>query len=257
MLKIFVLISYIVMIAVNYSAVAIPLAGKDTGAISDNYANLFAPAGYTFSIWGIIYILLLVYVIRQFFIKNNIVLDKINKIFVINGFLNAIWLFTWHYEIMWLSAVVMLCILYTLIKIANIVQKNNSQFKDLSLAKLVFGVYFGWITVATIANITILLVSLNWNRFGLSEVFWTVVILIIGAIIASLRTVYDKNIAYMLVVIWAYMGILTKHILSSGFAGKYPIIIYTAILCIIIFVIVIIYIARNLYKQNITLPQKP
>jgi hypothetical protein len=121
-IKISTLVAYVVMVAVNYLAVALPLAGRDTGAISDSYPNLFAPAGYAFSIWGLIYILLLIYVVYQFFYKNNALTLKINKIFIINAFLNAAWLFAWHYDIIWLSVIIMLGLLLTLIRIADILR---------------------------------------------------------------------------------------------------------------------------------------
>jgi hypothetical protein len=98
-----------------------------------------------------------------------------------------------------------------------------------------FSVYFGWITVATIANITVLLVSLNWDGFGVGASVWTVIILLVGAIIAIMRGLKDNNIPYILVLIWAYGGIWLKHISESEFDGAYPIIITVVIICIVSF----------------------
>lgn len=95
-----------------------------------------------------------------------------------------------------------------------------------------FSVYFGWITVATIANATILLVSLNWQGFGLGEPTWTVIVIILGFLIAAVTMLKNRDVAYGLVIVWAYTGILSKHISTEGFAGQYPVIINTTIVCI-------------------------
>lgn len=109
--------------------------------------------------------------------------------------------------------------------------------------KLPFSVYFGWITVATIANITVFLVYLGWNGFGISDGFWTVVVLLIGALIGSWRMWLDRFIPYGLVLIWAYGAILFKHLSESGFNGKYPSVIWTAALCLLVFLGTIIFIS--------------
>ncbi len=243
--KILALISYLVMVAVNYLAVALPLAGRDTGAISNNYPNLFAPAGYAFSIWGLIYTLLGVYVIYQFWCKKDSLIMKINTLFIINALLNASWMFAWHYDFIWLSLLIMFGLLLTLIGIANILLKARLNKQESLLINLPFSVYFGWITVATIANVTVFLVSINWTGFGLAESLWTIAILLIGALIGSWRMLYDRSIPYGLVLVWAYGAILFKHTSESGFAGQYPSIIATAALCMAVFVGALIFICMK------------
>jgi hypothetical protein len=233
-LKISTLLAYGVMVVVNYLAVALPLAGRDTGEISDNYPNLFAPAGFAFSIWGLIYTLLGVYVIYQFGRKDALV-GKINKIFIVNALLNASWMFAWHYDLIWLSVLIMVGLLTTLIRIADILRVNKLTQKESWLIRLPFSVYFGWITVATIANITVFLVSLSWNRFGLPESFWTVAVLLVGTVIGSWRLLYDRFIPYGLVLLWAYGAIMAKHLSTNGFNGQYPSVIWTVALCILLF----------------------
>lgn len=237
-LRISTLIAYVVMVFTNYLAVSLPLADRDTGAISDSYANLFAPAGYAFSIWGVIYTLLAVYVFFQFSQKKDKLLATINKIFIINAFLNAGWIFAWHYDFIWLSLLIMIALLITLIKIADIFRTNKLNTKQRWLAHLPFNVYFGWITVATIANATIFLVSLGWNGFGLPEAFWTVIVLLVGALIGSMRLLKDRFFPYGLVLIWAYGAILAKHLSTNGFAGQYPSVIATVSICLLVFVAV-------------------
>ncbi|NMB48754.1 tryptophan-rich sensory protein [Candidatus Kuenenbacteria bacterium] len=239
------LIAYLVMVVVNYLAVSLPLAGRSTGAVSDSYPNLFAPAGYAFSIWGLIYTLLGIYVIYQLTRKDDALLGKVNRVFIINGLLNAAWIFAWHYDVIWLSAIIIIAMLVSLIKIADILRASKERW----LVRLPFSVYFGWITVATIANITVLLVSLGWNGFGLSEVFWTVLILIVGAVIGSWRLMHDRCIPYGLVLLWAYGAILSKHLSAAAFNGQYPAVIWTVVACLLAFALVIIMVAMKGKKK--------
>jgi hypothetical protein len=254
-IKIISVIAFISMVIVNALANILPINGINTGQVSDSYPNLFAPAGITFSIWGLIYLLLGIFVIYQFFITKKIkILDQIGIYFIITSIANILWIFSWHYDYIGLSVLLMLIILISLIKIANILNKENLILtKDFFLISLPFSIYFGWITVATIANITTFLVSLNWNAFGLTEQFWTIAIIIIGSIIGLLRMFKDKNIAYGLVFVWAYIGIWIKHISEVGFNNQYPAIIITTIICIILFLLSIGFI---LYKENISKNKK-
>lgn len=241
--KISVALVYVIMIVINYLANALPINNIDTGAVSDLYPNLFAPSGITFSIWGIIYLLLGLFVLYQFGVfkklnlKENKLLNKISIFFIISSVANALWIFSWHYSILWLSIILMLTILFSLIKINLIIKQNKS--KELLFLSLPFSIYFGWITVATIANFAALFVSLSWNGFGISENIWTIIILLVGAIIGVLTSIKNKDIAYILVFVWAYIGIIIKHISSVGFNYQYPEIITVASLCIVIFLITI------------------
>ncbi|OGZ31956.1 MAG: lantibiotic ABC transporter permease [Candidatus Portnoybacteria bacterium RBG_13_40_8] len=237
--KFLVPVAYLAMVVVNYLANALPLGGRGTGVISDAYPNLFAPAGYAFSIWGLIYTLLTIYVVYQFSQKENILTAQVNRLFVVNALFNVGWLFAWHYDVIWLSVLLMIGLLVTLIKIADVLRQSVLTRKENFLVRLPFSIYFGWITVATIANITVLLVGLGWNGFGLAESFWTVIVLLVGAAIGSWRTIHDRNIPYALVLVWAYGAILFKHVSESEFNGAYPTVIVAAGLCILVFAVAI------------------
>ncbi len=237
-IKIIALASYVAMIVVNFMANSLPINNRSTGMISDAYPNLFAPAGLTFSIWGLIYLLLLGYVLYQFAKKDEKtgdLLEKINPLFIATSLANISWIFAWHYDYIGLSVLIMVVLLFLLIKIADILR--GVQFTP--LAKLFiwapFSIYFGWITVATIANITVFLVSIGWGGFGISDYIWTSIILLVGALIGMLRMHKDKNIAYGLVFVWAYLGILLKHVSVSEFDGQYPSVIVTVIVCLVSF----------------------
>ncbi len=247
-IRILTLAVYAGMVAANYLAVAIPLGGRSTGEISDNYPNLFTPAGYAFSIWGLIYALLGIYVIYQLLREKDEVVARVNPIFVVNALLNASWIFAWHYDLIWLSIIIMAGLLITLIRITDILRGYVLSQKDYWLVRLPFSVYFGWITVATIANITVFLVYLNWNGFGLADSFWTVVVLLTGAAIGSWRALHDRSIPYALVLIWAYGAILFKHLSGSAFRGQYPAVIAATTISMLIFIGCVSYIGSRRWQ---------
>ncbi len=253
-LKISAVIFYIAMVVVNFLANSLPLNNRSTGAISDAYPNLFTPAGITFSIWGLIYFLLAGYIIFQFIYfkkekneKKEELLKKINVLFIITSIANIFWIFAWHYDFIGLSLIIMVILLVSLIKIADILRLEKLTSREKIFISIPFSVYFGWITVATIANVTVFLVSINWNGFGISNFIWTSFILIMGTSIGILRMYKDKNISYALVLIWAYLGILLKHISEKGFGGQYPSVIATVIVCLIFFGLFIGFIVYKKY----------
>ncbi|MEF3691973.1 MAG: tryptophan-rich sensory protein [Candidatus Moraniibacteriota bacterium] len=242
-LKILAGIFYLLMVGVNFLANSLPINNRSTGEISDAYPNLFAPAGATFSIWGLIYLLLGGYVFYQFTksakSKDGLI-RKVNIFFVITSAANIAWIFAWHYDFIGLSVLIMSILLVSLIKIADIFRGEKLETSEKIFLSIPFSVYFGWITVATIANITVFLVSIDWDGFGVADFTWTVVILLVGAMIGIARINKDKNIAYGLVLIWAYAGILLKHLSAEGFDGKYPSIIATLIGCLILIALFLI-----------------
>lgn len=231
---------YAAMVAVNYLAGVGMINDVGTGEVSEVYDSLFTPAGYAFSIWGLIYLLLGAYTVYQFVAirknkeKEGLFLD-LGKYFIATSILNIAWIFAWHNFQIVLTVILMLGLLYCLVRIADRLRRENFSAKEKILVRLPFSIYFGWISVATIANVTILLVSLGWNRFGLSEEFWTIAILLVGAAIGIIRMFYDKNLPYGLVFIWAYAAILARHVSSGGLDGLYPAIVWTLSGCLILF----------------------
>ena len=243
LIKIVAGVAYVAMVAVNFLANSLPINNRSTGAISAAYPNLFAPAGLTFSIWGLIYLMLAGYVLYQFVSfgseggkKKEGLLKKVNIIFIATSLANISWIFAWHYDFIGLSVLIMAVLLMLLIKIADILRVEKMTSMEKLIVSTPFSVYFGWITVAAIANFTVFLVSIGWDGFGIADFVWTSIILLVGALIGILRVQKDKNIAYGLVLIWAYLGILLKHISAGGFGGQYPSVIATVIICLILFV---------------------
>lgn len=248
--KVHTTVTFVAMIVVNALANIIRFNGMTTGQVSDSYPNLFAPAGLTFSIWGVIYILLGGYVLYQFgfFSKKESafskdLIEKIGILFTISSMANTAWIFVWHYRAIGISLVLMAIILVCLIIINIMVGKAELITREKIFIRLPFSIYFGWIVMATIANVTVFLVSIEWNRFGLPEMLWTIVVLIVGLIIAGLTMFKNQNLGFGIVVIWAYIGILIKHTSASGFSGKYPLIILVLILSIMVLLIEEVYIA--------------
>lgn len=143
----------------------------------------------------------------------------------------------------------MFILLYLLIKISDIINVEKYSIANSVLIRLPFSIYFGWITIATIANVTVFLQSINWNGFGLSEQLWTIIVLLVGATIGITRIFKDKNIYYGLVLIWAYAGIWLKHTAENEFNSSYPNIINTVILCIALFMITLGYMSYKKIKS--------
>ena len=254
-IKVLVLVTYLAMVIVNILANTLPINGIDTGKVSDSYPNLFAPAPVTFAIWGLIYLLLAgytLYVLGFFrgksYNDNPVLLERTGLLFSISSLANVAWIFSWHYLRIPLSMVLMVVILLCLILINRITAKARLNDREKYLVRLPFSIYFGWITVATIANATTLLVSLGWKGFGLSEPVWTIIILAVGMLIGIATMFHNRDIMYGIVLIWAYLGILIKHISASGFGRDYPGIIITVIICIVLFMAAVALVAR--YKRR-------
>jgi len=193
------------MLVMNYLANALPLNNKTTGELSDSFPNLFVPSGLTFSVWGVIYIMIIIYCVVQFTGSDKEVISNISWLFGISCILNALWIVFWHYGKIPLSLLVMLGILITLIYIN--ISIRNSTF---GIIKASFGIYLGWICIATIANVTALLVNLNWNGFNISEEIWTMIMIFAGTMIVAITIYQLKNPFIGLSVIWAFIGIAIK-----------------------------------------------
>jgi len=219
-LSILNLLGFLATVVVNALASILPINGITTGELSDLYPNLFVPAGLTFAIWGLIYVLLGIFVIypliprvRRDPQKVEFV-QRIGPLFFISCIANIGWIFAWHYQILPLSLVLMLILLGSLLAIylrLNI-GKSDAPKAERYLVHLPFSVYLGWITIATIANVTALLVDIDWMRWGLTQQFWAVAVIIVGIAIALSVLFTRKDIYYSLVVDWALLGILLKRL---------------------------------------------
>ena len=205
----------LMVIVLNVLASALPLNGQTTGEISDRFDVYFVPAGYVFSIWGLIYLALIAFAVYQALPaqRDNPRLGSVGYLYALSCVANVAWLFLWHYEFFELTLVAMVALLLLLIAIYLRLGIGRSRVPNAEkwLVRVPFSIYLGWITVATIANVTSLLDYLNWGGWGISPEAWAVVMLIAGAVIASAVSITRGDIAYILVIVWAFVGIAVKH----------------------------------------------
>ena len=204
-------VAFIVTLIVNGLASTALLNGISTGAISDKYRTLVTPAGYVFSIWSVIYVLLFVFVAFQALSsqKDKPFQKQVGALFLLSCIFNIVWIFLWQYEYITLSVPVMFALLASLIAIylrLNIGKANVSLREKLAV-QLPFSVYLGWITIATIADVAAALVSVRWDGFGISYETWAILVIVVALIIALLVTFTRRDVAYDLVIIWALVGI--------------------------------------------------
>lgn len=237
-------VTYLAMITMNVLANALPLNGRRTGEISDAYPSLFTPAGVTFSIWSVIYLLLGMHVLYQLGlfrdpgpdVGRTPLLNRVGVLFAISSLANTAWVFAWHYDVIALSAVLIVVILVCLILIADTLRVARLSPRERWFIGVPFSVYFGWTTVATVANITVLLVSLKWTGFGISAAVWATVIVLVAMAIGTTTMLRNRDVAYGLVLIWAYLGILLRQTSADGLDGRYPAIIVAVVASLVIFV---------------------
>ncbi len=206
------------VILINALANALPINGITTGELSDMYPNLFVPAGITFSIWGLIYLLLIIWNAYQFREAYSSSAGDGKRVidagpwFLVSCIGNILWILFWHYQFLLLSLAVMLGILYSLIRLYLSIGIGTTPAgrKEMWLYRVPVSVYLGWISVATIANVTAVLVHYGWNGFGLTEAFWTAAVIIAGMVIAAGMIIRKQDVIHPLVVVWAYIGIIIK-----------------------------------------------
>ena len=245
------ILGFLGMVIVNAVAVTLPINNKTTGELSDQYPNLFVPTGLTFSIWGLIYMLLAIFVIYGLVVairkgcEKASFIENIGVLFFISCLANIGWIFAWHYGILPLSIGLMLILLGTLttIYLRLRIGKSDSTRTEKYLIHLPFSVYLGWITIATIANVTALLVDINWNTFGLGEPFWAVAVIIVGIVITLSILFTRKDLFYCLVIDWALLGILLKRLADS--APVQSVIVTTIIGMVLITIGIIVQIVRK------------
>ena len=213
--QVLILLLVIATIIVNGLANALPINGQATGEISDSFDVFFVPAGYVFSIWGLIYVGLIAYAIYQLLPaqKENPDLRAIGGPFILSSLANIACIFMWHNNQFAISVLVMFVLLASLILIYLRLGIGRKQVSTGMrwLVHLPFSIYLGWITVATIANVTALLDYWEWNGWGISAEMWTVIMLTIATIVGGLMSFRHRDIAYAAVLIWAFIGIAVKH----------------------------------------------
>jgi hypothetical protein len=191
------------------------IGGRNTADVSNANSTLITPAGYVFAIWGVIYILLGIFVVYQALPsqKRKEYINKISGLFILSSIVNIAWLFAWQYEYLSLSVLLIFALLATLIAIYVRlgIGKSKVVLREKLAVHLPFSVYLGWITVASIADVAATLVSYNWNGFGISPSTWAILVVAVAVLITILMLATRRDIGYSLVIIWALVGIGINH----------------------------------------------
>jgi len=222
--QLFTIVATVVTIAINVLENTLPLNGLNTGEISDRFDIYFVPAGYVFSIWSLIYLGLLAYTVYQALPsqRENQVLKKIAPFYWLGSLANIIWLFMWHYEVFGWTLPFMVLILISLL----LINRNLSGQEGFNkwLVKLPFSIYLGWISVATVANVSQWLYYFSWNGWGLDPAIWGVIMLGVASLLGILMAWLENDTAYGLVLIWAFIGITvsqadTASVVTAAWVG--------------------------------------
>ncbi len=209
-----VIAAVVATIAINTLANALPLNGKTTGELSNQYPVLFTPAGYVFAVWGLIYLGLIAFALYQALPRqrDNPRLAAIRVPFLLSSVANIAWLFLWHYEYVTATEPVMLALLAALIFIYARLGIGRVEVSggERWAVHATFSLYLGWITIATIANTAITLYNLGWNGEPFSPALWTALIIGVATLIAGTLSFSRGDLVYGAVVVWALVGIIAK-----------------------------------------------
>jgi len=214
--QILVIVATVATLAVNTLANTLPFNGQDQATISDSFTVFFVPAGYVFSIWGLIYLALIAFTVYQALPsqRDNALLEQVGWLYIGTCIANSAWLFVWHYLLFTLSLIVMLALLVLLIAIylALGTGRKRTGTAQRWLVRVPFSIYLGWITVATVANATTLFNYWGWgNGLDRASAIWAAIMLVVATVIAVLMSLRHGDIAYVAVIVWAFAGIAAKH----------------------------------------------
>ncbi|HML68126.1 MAG TPA: tryptophan-rich sensory protein [Clostridia bacterium] len=234
------LVFLILTLAINTLGAIGLINGYTQKQISDMYITLITPGPSTFSIWGVIYTLLLISMIVMIVKKNDTyyqkAIDEISTLFRISCLLNIVWIITFSYVLVEISSLFILGFVITLallgIKLLNI--REGRRW----LLPLSFGLYSGWLFIATVVNFAAALVKLQWNGFGLSPEIWGTIMLSLAILLLFIVLLRLRNAAFPLPVAWAYLGIYQFLKSDVGFSGAYSVLQTVAIAGMAILVII-------------------
>lgn len=206
------LVAFICMVLVNVLAETLPLGGYTTGEISALYSSPITPAPFSFSIWGLIYLCLAAFLLIQLVFKSDAATEALGPWFLVSCLANIVWIFTWHYKSMSLAMLFMVVLLISLIFIEQRMRKTDEIQGRLWLVRAPFSIYYGWITVATIANMSIWLSSLGFTGWGIASQVWQTLVLLAGGLILCAGIWVNHDALYGLAGLWGYAGIIMRQL---------------------------------------------
>lgn len=217
------MIVFVIVLAINYISSVGLINNIDQKEMSDKYLTPITPAPFTFSIWGVIYTLIFVSLILMILNRNKenyrAIIDKVSPLFWLSSLFNIGWVVIFLYDKILLSTLFIAALTVTLVMINRIIGQNNNNRKN-SLA-LSFGLYNGWLLIATMVNLAAYLVNIDWNRWGLSKEMWGIILLSLAFILAVLMMAWLRNAAFTLPAAWACFGIYKFIVSPTGLDNMY------------------------------------
>ena len=215
--------AFIVVIVFNWLSNALPFNDQSQTEIAAKYPSLFTPAGFTFSIWGLIYLALLAFIVYQALPsqRQNASIARLSVPFKISCISNALWLVAWHYDQLVLALLIMLVLLATLVIIYRslLAEVDRSTLLQHLVMYLPFSLYTSWISVATIANISVIQTSYGWDNVGLTAVNWTLLKLAVAGAVSATVVLKTRDAIFVLVTAWAAYGIAARQAATPTIAG--------------------------------------
>ncbi len=245
-----VLIFYLATIVMNFISQTLPFNGQTNGEVSDKYSTLITPADYAFSIWGIIFLALGIYAFFQAFSQkaDKRIYDQVSIWLIVAFVCTSLWLPAFQYEMIALSALIMLAILGSLIQVSiMLTQDRTMALKEKAWVRIPVGLYLGWISVATLVNLSVLAKYGGWYLLNFSEVNWLLIMITVSLVLALLITKATGNLVISLVFVWAYVAIAVRH------SDENAILQCSLGAAIILFIYGIMLLVRQLRKQQLML----
>jgi hypothetical protein len=209
--KTILILTFLGCLYVNYISNAWPLNGFTAGELSDLYPNQFTPSGFTFAVWGLIYLSAIIAIIILLLANQNQISIEWYSLFSLINVLNLSWLLAWHYQFMVLSVIVMLALLVTLIIFYIQIRNHPSESLPRKILTILTSFYLSWISVALAANITALLVKFQFmvGNVRIESSIAAIVLTVAFSVCLWLTTKY-KDFLHPLVLAWASYGIFVK-----------------------------------------------
>lgn len=208
-------LSFLYTLGANY-LINTASGGKSVADISDKYLTLFTPADYAFAIWGLIYLQLIAFLAYHWVVRKreeSAVIERTGIYFAVANVANGSWIIAWIHEYLGLSVLIMIVLLIALIKL---VYAHRLEIWDAPV-RIIFFIwwpicfYLGWIILATVANISAWLVSLQWSGAPVTPEVWTFLVIIVAMLIYLLLTRFRNMREASLVGIWGLVALAVRH----------------------------------------------
>lgn len=251
----------ICMLVVNYLANSLPIGGLSTKELSDMHPTLFTPAGFTFAIWGLIYLMLIVFTtylawgLYKEDKESEKIIAQVGPWFIISCVVNMAWIMLWHLQFIGWSLLVMLVLWLVLFKLYTIVDKDwiEDSAETTFAVCIPISIYLAWISVALIANSAIFLNYIGWDGFGISPIIWAMIMLGIVGLLGMFVLYKEADTPFVMVLCWALWGIFSKPDLPIGSpVARVCVIVFFALLAGMVWTMIIKFQRGKSSKANLS-----